>query len=112
MGDGCDELLGHVLRSQPRLHVCGHIHNGRGVSQISWNANGETLAGKTGDEGKISGKDTHMKETDVVLGRSSVTLIINAAIMATSWPYRCRDGSLYNQPFVVDLDLSSGDSSV
>lgn len=33
------------------------------------------------------------------------TCIINAAIMASSWPYKSSGGSKYNKPIVVDIDL-------
>lgn len=33
------------------------------------------------------------------------TCIVNAAIMATRWPYQSNSGRKYNQPIVVDVDL-------
>ena len=38
------------------------------------------------------------------LGRKE-TCIINAAIMASSWPYKEKNGRKYNKPIVVDIDL-------
>lgn len=38
------------------------------------------------------------------LGRKE-TCVVNAAIMATSWPRDIADGKKYNQPVVVDVDL-------
>ena len=34
------------------------------------------------------------------------TCIVNAAIMASSWPYKASAGRKYNKPIVVDIDLS------
>lgn len=38
------------------------------------------------------------------LGRRE-TCCINAAIMASSWPYKSKDNRRYNKPIVVDIDL-------
>lgn len=33
------------------------------------------------------------------------TCVINAAIMASSWPYKLKDNRKYNKPIIVDIDL-------
>lgn len=33
---GCKELLREVRRVRPRLHVCGHVHGGRGREVVDW----------------------------------------------------------------------------
>ena len=33
------------------------------------------------------------------------TCIVNAAVMATSWPYESRHGSKYNKPIIINVDL-------
>ena len=38
------------------------------------------------------------------LGRKE-TCVINAAMMATSWPYKHSGGNKYNKPIVIDIDL-------
>ena len=38
------------------------------------------------------------------------TCVINAAIMASSWPYRLKDGRKYNKPIIVDIDLPARNS--
>ena len=38
------------------------------------------------------------------MGRKE-TCVINAAIMASSWPYKANVGRKYNKPIVVDIDL-------
>ena len=43
------------------------------------------------------------------LGRQE-TCIVNAAIMASSWPRKGSAGKKYNKPIVVDLDLPTWDS--
>ena len=43
------------------------------------------------------------------LGRQE-TCIINAAIMASSWPHRSITGRKYNKPFVVDIELPTWES--
>ena len=44
------------------------------------------------------------------LGRRE-TCVINAAVMASSWPYKVSNGQKYNKPFVVDIDLPSWEST-
>ena len=43
------------------------------------------------------------------LGRQE-TCVINAAIMASSWPHRGIQGRKYNKPIVVDIDLPTWES--
>lgn len=43
------------------------------------------------------------------LGRKE-TCIINAAVMASSWPHKSIDGRKYHKPFVVDIDLPTQES--
>ncbi|KAK3685823.1 Metallo-dependent phosphatase-like protein [Podospora appendiculata] len=35
---GCEELLTVLSRARPRLHICGHIHSGRGAERVRWKA--------------------------------------------------------------------------
>jgi Icc-related predicted phosphoesterase len=37
---GCEELRQALWRVRPRLLVCGHVHEGRGVERVSWDING------------------------------------------------------------------------
>ena len=43
------------------------------------------------------------------LGRRE-TCVINAAIMASSWPYQKDKGRKYNKPFIIDVDLPTQES--
>lgn len=38
---GCEHLRRALWRVRPRLAVCGHIHDGRGASRISWDLQSE-----------------------------------------------------------------------
>jgi predicted phosphodiesterase len=31
---GCEELTKAIIRTQPKIHVCGHIHSGRGYAKV------------------------------------------------------------------------------
>ena len=50
--------------------------------------------------------------TEALSGRLSrkETCVVNAAIMATSWPHDAAGGKKYNQPIVVDIDLPVWDA--
>ena len=104
--DGCPELLRTVERVKPALHACGHIHDGRGAKGIFW---GEAIGTDTDDTHRSSILDVSDKAGEVSRkpNPGKETVVLNAAIMATSWPYRSRKGRLHNQPLVIDLDLPS-----
>ena len=40
------------------------------------------------------------------------TCVINASIVASSWPYKFKDGRKYNKPIIVDIDLPVWQDSV
>lgn len=101
--DGCEELLRTLARTRPRLHICGHIHDARSAELISWDS---TVASNEMRvrESRVLNVVPTAKGVSTRLGQEQ-TIIANAAVMATSWPYRSRGGSVYQQPIVVDLDL-------
>ena len=33
---GCEKLREALWRVRPRLHICGHVHEGRGIDRIRW----------------------------------------------------------------------------
>ena len=51
-----------------------------------------------------SGQSDHEALVDR-MGRQE-TCVVNAAVMASSWPYKTRLGRKYNKPIVIDLDLA------
>lgn len=46
-------------------------------------------------------------DLEALVGRQGrkETCVINAAIMASSWPYKLKDSRKYNKPIIVDIDL-------
>ena len=44
------------------------------------------------------------------MGRKE-TCVVNAAIMATSWPYKINGGRKFNKPIIVDIDLPYGNDA-
>lgn len=75
-----------VTKANPesKAQKAGSAIRGRGGSPTSGRSDGEALAGRVGRK---------------------QTCVINAAIMATSWPYKGSGGERYNKPIVVDVDL-------
>lgn len=41
---GCEDLRRALWRVRPRLAVCGHVHEGRGVERVRWDIMGNTKA--------------------------------------------------------------------
>ena len=178
---GCEDLRQKLWRVRPSLHVCGHVHEGRGAERVLWDLETPNVKYKeiatgywsdvgletkkqslidlsaksyapldnTGDWGnsddvardsltdlsrlkasppwtvKVGSPSQHMdgshpaswgqggtppsgrcgvEALDGRLGRKE-TCIVNAAIMASSWPYTSRNSRRYNKPIIVDLDL-------
>lgn len=169
---GCESLLQRLSSVRPSLHVCGHVHEGRGVDRVQWDlaspeARFEEIAtshwedrdrnnkkqclldlSRRGPEplqniaaAKITAEDTHKHLPEGTFGAPAVTevndqevtppvqhqgfttlskgrddalerrmerketCVVNAAIMASSWPYKAKSGSKYNKPIVIDIDL-------
>ena len=52
-------------------------------------------------------------DLEALAGRRSrkETCVINASIMASSWPYKLNDNRKYNKPIVVDIDLPAWQDS-
>lgn len=153
---GCPALREALWRVRPRMAICGHVHEGRGVERVIWVTEGSDtsqreenikrwedpgrvsnklslvdLTLKGGDpiqnDGSFSGRDK--SKTNIMnrpgpeaaqgnpgrqgssigfgptgrVGRQE-TCIVNAAIMASSWPHG-PGGKKFNKPIVVDIDL-------
>ena len=71
-------------RASDAVLQVGSAIRGRGGSPTSGRSDQEALVGRSGRK---------------------QTCVINAAIMATSWPYKGSGGERYNKPLVVDIDL-------
>jgi len=41
---GCEELRRQLWRVRPVLHVCGHLHEGRGVEKVRWKSDAPSRA--------------------------------------------------------------------
>ena len=52
-------------------------------------------------------------DLEALAGRRSrkETCVVNASIMASSWPYMCKDNRKYNKPIIVDVDLPAWQDS-
>lgn len=65
-------------------------------------------AGVTRGQGSLPPSETcDMEALDGRMGRKE-TCVVNAAIMASSWPYP-KSAGRYNKPIVVDIDLPVGE---
>ncbi|KAF1980760.1 hypothetical protein K402DRAFT_387567 [Aulographum hederae CBS 113979] len=116
--DGCEALRRVLWRVRPKLAVCGHRHEGRGVERVLWNLDTSSEATTALEEAtetwvdpgegnkKISRVDLTMKGGKMIANADHIigqTCVVNAAITAASYgrPGRMR----LNKPIVVDLEL-------
>ena len=103
------------------LSRSGSTKSIRGVNQILRDAEG-TETSEAGDtvvkagaaiRGRGGSPSSGRSDREALVGRlgRKQTCVINAAIMATSWPYKGYGSERYNKPIVVDVDLPvwSGD---
>ena len=97
---GCENLLAAVKRVRPRVHVFGHIHEGRGAKRFAW-------SGDTSDPVLLSEEQDAWDSPAFVdvsadgkepLKFGEETLFVNAAIMTIQY-------KPWYVPLVVDLDL-------
>ncbi|KAK5119320.1 hypothetical protein LTR85_007676 [Meristemomyces frigidus] len=123
---GCPHLLRALMRSRPRIHCFGHIHEGWGAELVHWSSDADhannaptTTAAweadgwKAGvaDDGGIeavqtdlhAAKERHVAFLDLssdglALVRGQSTAVINAAIMNVAY-------EPVNAPWLVDIDL-------
>lgn len=47
---GCETLRRAMWRVRPRLHVCGHVHEGRGAERVMWDIEGSNVAFAEGEK--------------------------------------------------------------
>lgn len=87
---GCPKLFDAIVRSRPKLHCFGHIHEGHGIQSLVW------PQGEDGDGFSLQGL---VKDTSLVHAtEEGRTLLVNAAIMG-------HGGEPNNEPWVVDVEL-------
>ena len=135
---GCKQLLHAMANVRPMLAVCGHVHEGRGYQRVMWNEDDDGSASPMttnveplppGNSKKqnlidLTGKKQRALEnmssyatqpdstgSDIHANRRlrKETCIVNAAIMARSWPYT--GGKAFNRPIVVDINLPVRDDA-
>ena len=112
---GCPALSQALFRSKPRLHVCGHCHEGRGAEIVCWSDEAEAEHGVTewtdpGSGNKkqslfdLTGKKSRRAATTPIHAGAIAkeTAIVNASIMAKSYG---RGTKAFNKPIVVDIEL-------
>lgn len=125
---GCKQLLDTLCNIRPLLSICGHVHESRGYERVLWhgdsgglppakeplppiNSKKQSLVDLTGKKQRsilnkgvmntFNGPD--MKDAETIQQLRQETCIINAAIMAKSWPHV--GGKQFNRPIVVDVNL-------
>lgn len=87
---GCPKLFNAIVRSRPKLHCFGHIHEGHGVQSLVWSP---------GVDGGGPEFEELVKDTSLIHGtEEGKTLLVNAAIMG----HGDQPG---NEPWVVDVEL-------
>ncbi|KAI9843331.1 MAG: hypothetical protein M1837_006457 [Sclerophora amabilis] len=185
---GCEALRHSLRRVRPRLAICGHVHEGRGIQRVRWDLerdarsveergepwidpgennkkmslvdltgrkgarldnDGSVVQGQEGTtdlegmrsskhpiaevinedqlplslscagsespsdsyiEGRRIDQAVRKKERSLAgtrelsTGRRE-TCVVNAAIMASSWPHKKSGGKRFNKPIVIDVDL-------
>lgn len=112
---GCPALSQALFRTAPRLHVCGHCHEGRGAQLVCWSNEAEAEHSLTewtdpgsGNEKQslfdLTGKKSRRAAAPVHAGViiAKETAIVNASIMAKS---HGRGAKAFNKPIVVDIEL-------
>ena len=99
---GCENLLAAVRRVRPRLHVFGHIHEGRGAERLAWSSDDShpVLVSKAEDTWDKPAFVDYSADGQGPLRFGEETVFVNAAIMT-------RQYKPWYVPWVVDLDLPS-----
>lgn len=112
---GCPTLAQALVRTAPRLHVCGHCHEGRGARIVRWSneAEADHSVTKWTDPGSgnkkqslldLTGKKSRRAVAPIHAAGNAAkeTAIVNASIMAKS---HGRGAKAFNKPIVVDIEL-------
>lgn len=112
---GCAALCNALERVRPRLHVCGHCHEGRGGRIVRWSGNGRAESDLQQQQDEVTqwqdpgAGNKRQSLFDLTSSRSGYglqagvqTAVVNASILAKS---HGRGGKAFNKPIVVDLEL-------
>ena len=90
---GCPHLRRAIERIRPRLHVFGHIHEGHGVTRVTWKGGGEEkrttmpvlgaqdMAALAESSGACPALEVDVSKSGEVLAENE-TLVVNASAMA------------------------------
>ncbi|KZF22138.1 Metallo-dependent phosphatase [Xylona heveae TC161] len=98
---------GERLASLEHPKTANESHNNSQITNDTFDADWRTRGLRKTTRGQgghpLSGR-SDMESLAGRLGRKE-TCVINAAIMATSWPHNLGGGKRYNKPIVVDIDM-------
>lgn len=98
---GCPHLLKALRRARPKLHCCGHIHEGWGAQKISWgDSTREDTVIEVSAEFDLAAMADVSETGKQPLIDGKETLLVNAAIMNLRYKPD-------QEPWLVDVDLSS-----
>ena len=50
---GCQDLRRTLARVRPRLHVCGHVHQGRGAERVKWDTGSLDIGNDVASEASV-----------------------------------------------------------
>jgi hypothetical protein len=111
---GCEYLRQALWGVRPLLHVCGHIHQGRGVEKVRWDTELRHVKYKEMEVKRIEDPfpdkarrqflvDTVRRER---IERGKETLMVNASIATGSWKRGEGHPKAWGKPVVVDLEVA------
>ena len=102
-----DASLSAVSSMENQSTDFGEIHQkveGHGKAPASASLELGTLSASRGQGGSPPSGRCDLEALAGRRGRRE-TCVINASIMASSWPYKSKDNRKYNKPIIVDIDL-------
>ena len=110
---GCEALLRRLGVVKPRLHVCGHIHEGRGAELITWREDGGEKSVRYWDDPGLGLGNRKMSKLSLLEGKPSKwysTKVARSKARATDHRLQRSNGSTC-PGHEVDRDHMSGDGS-
>jgi len=99
---GCENLLAAVKRVRPRMHVFGHIHEGRGTKRCAWSGDSSdpVLISEAQDAWDRAAFVEVSMDGEGPMKFGEETLFVNASIMTMQY-------KPWYVPWIVDLELPS-----